>query len=157
VDGRSRSARDLDAASADVDDDRGLSRQVDTVQRGLMNEPRLLGPRDDPRTDAGLLRDGAQEFSAVLGFARGAGRDGNHFVDAVRLSQAAELRKHLERRVHRFGRQGAPIQAAGAEAHHLLLPVDHIERVVGPYLHYYHMDRVGPDVDGSYAHAPTIM
>ena len=102
--------------------------------------------------DAGLLRDRLQELAAVLGFADRARRDGDDLVDAVRLGQPPELRQHLERGVHRFGRERPAVEAAGAQADHLLLAVDDLERQVGPDAHDDHVERVGADVDGGEAH-----
>ena len=56
LDGRSGAARDLDAAAADVDDDRDVARHADAVDRGQMDEPRFFGAGDDAWPDAGLLR-----------------------------------------------------------------------------------------------------
>ena len=122
-----------------------------------MDEPCLFRSRDDARANGGLQRYIAEELPAVLCLARGARRDRDDFVHLVRFGKTAELRQHLERRVHGLGREGAPVEAAGAEADHLFLPVDHHEGQIGTYLHYYHMDRVRPDVDGRYPHTPTIM
>ena len=91
--------RDLDAAAADVDDDRGL-RRVDAVDGGQVNEARLLGAGDDARPDAGLLLDGGEEVAAVLGLARGAGGGGEDLVDLVRVGEALELRERLQGRAH---------------------------------------------------------
>ena len=113
-----------------------------------MDEPRFLGAGNHPRADAGLLRDGLQELAAVFRFAHGAGGDGHRLFDAVRFGQAPELRQHLERGVHRFRRELLAVEAAGAQADHLFLPVDHLERQIGAHAHDDHVHRVGPDVDG---------
>ena len=94
-------------------------------------------------------RDGLQELAAVLGLARRAGRDGDNFVDPVRFGQTPEFRQHLERRVHRLRRERPAVEAAGPQPDHLLLPVDDLERQIGPDLHDDHVQRVGADVDGA--------
>ena len=71
----------------------------------------------------------------------------------MRFGQTPEFREHLESRVHSLRRERAAVQTAGAEADHFLLAVDDLEREIGPYLHHYHVDRVGADVDGCYSHA----
>ena len=80
--------RDLDAAAADVDDDRRL-RRVDAVDGGEVNQPRFFGAGDDARADAGAPLDGAQERAAVFGFARRAGGDREDLVHLVRFARAA--------------------------------------------------------------------
>ena len=48
-------AGDLDAASADVDNHRRFRRAADPVVGGQVDQPGLLGPRDDARADSRLL------------------------------------------------------------------------------------------------------
>ena len=98
------------------------------------------------------LRDGVEELAAVFGLARRARRRGDDFVDAVRLGETPELRHHLQRRVHRLGRERPAVEAAGAEAHHFLLAVDDLEREIGAHAHHDHVERVGADVDGGNTH-----
>ena len=117
-----------------------------------MDEPSLLGARNDPRADSRLLCDRVEKFAAVLGFANRAGRHGNDAIDAVGFSQAAKFRQDLERGVHDLGRERAPVQPAGAEAHHFLLAIDDFERQIRPHAHDDHVQRVGADVDGGDAH-----
>ena len=96
-----------------------------------------------------------QELAAVLGLARRAGGDGDDLVDPVRFGQTPEFRQHLERRVHRLRRERPAVEAAGAEPDHLLFAVDDLERQVRADLHHDHVDGVGADVDGGYAHYPA--
>ena len=110
-------------------------------------------PGDDARADAGLPVDRREELAAVLGFAHGARRDRDDLVDPVRLGQPPELRQHLQRGVHRLGRQRPAVEAAGAQADHFLLAVDDLEGEIGPHLHDDHVERVGADVDGGDAHS----
>ena len=149
--------RDLDAAAADVDDDGHLARQADAVHGRLMNEARFFGAGDHARADAGLVGDRLEEFAAVLRFARGAGRDGDDFVHAVRIGEPAELRQHLQRGVHRFGRQGAAVEPARAEPDHFLFAVDDFERQVGTHLHDDHVQRIGADIDGGDTHRSFLL
>ncbi len=153
IDAGTRASRDLDAAAADIDDDRRVTRRPDGVERRQVDQTRFLDPRDHARTDAGPIDDRLEKRTAVLGFPRGAGGDGNDLVDPVRLGEAAELREHLQRRVHRLWGQRAAVESAGAQAHHLFLAVDDLEREVRTNAHDDHVQRVGPDVDGGKAHA----
>ena len=93
-----------------------------------------------------------QELAAVLGFAHGARRDRDNLVHRVRLGQPPELGQHLERGLHRLGRERAAVEAAGAEPDHFLLPIDHLEGEIGPHPDDDHVERVGADVDGGEAH-----
>ena len=151
----SRALRQLDAAAADVDHDRGAPGYVYAVHRRAMDEARLLGPRDDADLDAGPLADGVQELAPVVRLADGARRGGDDLVHVVRLGQARELAERLEGREHRRLGERAPAEAAGAEPDHLLLAVDDLERAVRPYLHDDDVDGIGADVDGGDAHAGT--
>ena len=63
----------------------------------------------------------------------------------------------LERGMHCLRRERATVETAGAEAHHFLFAIDDLEGKVRPYLHHYHVDRVGADVDGRYPHVSTII
>ena len=143
--------RDLDAAAADVDDDRRL-RRVDAVDRGEVDEARFLGAGDDAGADAGLALDGPQEGAAVFRFARGAGRHREQFIDLVRFGEPRELRQRLQRRGHRFGREFLAVESAGAEPDHFLFAIDDFEREVRPNANHDHVDRVRADVDGGEAH-----
>ena len=49
-------AGDLDAAAADVDDDRDFAGRADAVDRRQMDEPGFLGAGNDARPDACLAR-----------------------------------------------------------------------------------------------------
>ncbi len=97
--------------------------------------------------------DLGDEVAAVVGFARGAGRGGDDLVDLVRVGQPPELGQGLERRGHGRRRQAAAVQAAGAQPDHVLFAVNDFEGQVRPDLDHDHVDRVGADVDGGYAHA----
>jgi hypothetical protein len=74
---------DLDAAAADVDDDRNIAGDSDAVHGGGMDEPCFLCAGDHARTNAGFPVYGLQEFAAVLRFAHGARRDGYHIFNPV--------------------------------------------------------------------------
>lgn len=145
---RAGAARHLDAAAADVNDDSQVARGADAVQRRTMDEPCLFRSRDHPGADAGLARDGLQEFAAVFRLARRARGRGDDLIDLVRLGQAPEFREHLERRVHCLRCEGATAEAAGAQPDHFLLAVHDLKREVGPHAHHDHVERIGADVDG---------
>ena len=146
------SAGDLDAAASDVDDHGLAALDVHAIDRGEVDEPGLFAAGNDARPDSGGLGDAGEELRAVFGLARGAGRRGEDLVHLVRVGQPLELGQRLQGRVH--GRVGelAPIETAGAQAHHLLLPVDHLERQVRADLHDDHMDGIGADIDGGKSH-----
>ncbi|OLB61946.1 MAG: hypothetical protein AUI11_07540 [Acidobacteria bacterium 13_2_20CM_2_66_4] len=157
VDGGAAAARDLDAAAADVDDDGDITRDADAVHGGGMDEPCFLRAGDHARANAGFSMNCLQEFAAVLCFAHRARRDGYHIFNAVRFGQTPEFGQHLERGMHCLRRERATVETAGAEAHHFLFAIDDLEGKVRPYLHHYHVDRVGADVDGRYPHVSTII
>ena len=148
LDRRSGASRDLDAAAADVDDHRDVPGHADAVDRRQMDEPRLFRPGDDARSDPGLLGDRLQELAAVFRFARRARGNGDDLVDAVRFGQPPEFRQHLERGVHRFRRERAPVEPARAQTDHFLFPVNDFEGQVGADLDHDHVERIGADVDG---------
>ena len=143
--------RDLHAASTDVDHD-GRRRRVHAIDRRQVDQARFFRAGDDAGANAGLLLDGRQERAAVLGLTGCARRGGEDLVDLVRSGDALELRERLQRRDLGGPGQLAAVEPAGAEAHHLLLAVDDLEREVGPDPHDDHMNGVGADVDGSEAH-----
>ena len=58
--------------------------------------------------------------------------------------------------MHRLGRERAPVETAGAQAHHLLLAIDDLERQIRPHADDDHVQRVGADVDRGYAHNPWV-
>jgi hypothetical protein len=84
-------ARHLDAAAADVDDDRGVRLASHPVDRSQMDQPRLLGPGNDTGPDAGLLGDSLEEFAAVLGFPDGARRHRDNVFDTMGFGQTPEF------------------------------------------------------------------
>ena len=53
---RRRAERDLDAAAANVDDDRRAAADIDAVAGGKMDEPRFFRAGNDADPDAGLSR-----------------------------------------------------------------------------------------------------
>ncbi len=142
----------LDTAAADVHHHRAGAAHVDAVDRGQVNQTRLLRAGDDAWADAGLLLDLRKELPAVLGFASCARCSGEDFVDPVRFGKAFEFRQRLERRRHRFRRQRPAVETASAESDHRLFAVDDLEREIGPHEDHDHMDRVGTDIDGGETH-----
>ena len=144
--------RDLDAAAADVDDDRRAAADVHAVPGRQMDEPGFFGSGNHPDADAGLAIDLGNEVAAVLGLARGAGGRRDDLVDLVGVGQALELGQGLERGRHGGWGQAAAVQAAGAEPDHVLFAVNDFEGQVRPDLDHDHVDGVGADVDGGDAH-----
>ncbi len=149
--------RDLHAAAADVDHDRAGAADVDTVDRGLVDEPCFLGAGDHTWTNAGLALDAREELSSVAGFSCRARCGGEDLIDAMRLGESLELRERLQRRAHRLRRQRLAVEAAGAEPDHDLLAIDDFEGQIRSYANDDHVDGVGADVDGRNAHgvSPT--
>jgi hypothetical protein len=149
---RSCSVRDFDAAPADVHHDRSRAGNIDAVDRGKMDEPGFFGSGNDLRPDSRFALDRREEFAAVFGFADRAGRRREDFFDLMRLGEPPESRKRLEGGLHRFIRQGFPVQAAGSKPYHLLFPIDHLEGEVRSDADDDHVNRVGPAVDRCYPH-----
>ncbi len=143
---------DLDAATADVDDDGTAAADVHAIHRRLMDEARFFDARDHAGPDAGVTLDAREEFTAVARLAGGARRGGENLVYPMRFRDSLELRQRLQRGGHCLGGQRAAIQPARPKPDHGLLAVDHLERQVGPDAHHDHVDRVGADVDGREAH-----
>ena len=137
---RAFASRDLDAATADVDDDGDVTRSPHAVHRGRMNVTRFLCPGNDPWSKARVIRHRLQELAAIFGFAGGTCCDGDNFFNPMGFGQTPEFRQHLQRCMHRLRRQRSTIQAAGAKPDHFFLPVDHLEGQVGPDLHHNHVD-----------------
>src|SRR5579872_5114401 len=108
-DARAVAPRYLDAAAADVDDDRDVARIPDAVDRRGMDQPRFLGARNHLRADAGLIGHGPQEIPAVFRLAGGARGHGHDVFDAMRFGQTPEFCEHLECRVHGLRREGAAV------------------------------------------------
>jgi 5'-phosphate synthase pdxT subunit len=71
--------------------------------------------------------DAGEELAAVRRFTHRAGGARDDVIDLMRCGETAELRQHLQRESHGFGRERLAVEAAGAEAHHLLLAVDHLK------------------------------
>ena len=77
---------------------------------------------------------------------------------AHNLPPAAPARARLAEALGRLRQRGDLLTyldyppTAGAEAHHLLLAIDDLEREIGPHAHHDHVERVGADVDGGDPH-----
>ena len=123
-----------------------------------MNEPGFLGAGDDARRGCRFAAAiGLQELAAVLGLARRAGGDGDDLVHAVRFGEPAELRQHLQSRVHGLGCERPAVEPAGAQPDHFLLAIDDFERQIGADPHDDHVQRVGADVDGGETHTVLLL
>ena len=149
---RAGAVGDFDAAAADVDDHRRRAGNIDAVDRRQMDEPGFFGSRNDLGLDAGFALDSGQEFAAVFGLAHGAGRRREDFFDLMGLGEPAEPRKRLQRRGHRLGGQRLAVEAARAEAHHLLFAIDDFEGQIGADAHHDHVNRICTAVDRRYPH-----
>ena len=125
---------------------------MDAVDRGSVDESGLLGTGDHFRTHPGAMLDRVEKFTPVFRLAHGAGRRGHDFIDPMSVSQPAESRQREQGVLHRRFGQRPAVESTGAEAHHLLFPIDDLERHVRAHLHHDHVDGVGADVDSGDAH-----
>ncbi len=144
--------RDLDAAAANVDHDRGGGADVDAVGGGQVDQPGLFRAGNQLDPDARFAGDIRDEVAAVVCLTGGACRRREDLVDLVRLGQALEPAERVQRRRPRRGGQAAPIEAAGSEPHHVFLAIHDLEREVRTDLDHDHVDGVGADVYGGDAH-----
>ena len=156
LDRRSGTPCHLDTAPADVDDNGDVAGGADAINRRCMDVTCFFRPRNDPRPDAGLFGDRLEELAPVLGFTRGAGGDGDNFINPMGFGQTPELRQDLEAGVDGLGRKGPAVEPTGSEPDHLFLAVDDLERQISPDLDDDHVDGVGADVDGGNAHLLTF-
>ena len=120
--------RDLDAAAADVDDDGRPVRRVHAVHGGEMDQPCFLGAGDHARRGCRSRARCAARNSGPFSASRVA------LVAAARISSTRATRRcggtwraPAARRVMAASVRLASVEAAGAEAHHLLFAVDHLE------------------------------
>jgi hypothetical protein len=127
LDRRPGTTRHLNTAPADVDHHRDVAGRRDAVDSGRMDVPRFFRSRDDPWPNAGLLGNGLEELAAVLCFTRGAGRNGDNFLNAMGFGQTPELREHLQAGMNCLRRQGFSVKPAGSQPDHLLFAVDDLE------------------------------
>ena len=104
--------RQLDAAAADVHHQRAPPLEVDAVERGQVDEPRLLVARDRPGPDVELAADRLQEVLAVPGLAHRRGGDGEHLVRPRALRQPLVLAEDIHRALHGRGGEAAAGEAA---------------------------------------------
>jgi hypothetical protein len=151
-----RSARDLDAATTDVDDHAGARGEVGAVGGGQVDQPGLFDARDHAGANAGRLGHGGEEVATVRGFASGAGRGGDDLVHVVRVGQALELRHRGQAGGHGGVGQTFSVESARAKAYHVFLSVDDLEREVRADPDNDHVDGVGADVDRGNAHGEDL-
>ncbi len=150
---RGRAERDLRAATADVDDDRGAGTSAGGIQCRLVNQPCFFHAGNDADADADVPQHRGDELGAVGCFADGARRRGDDLVHGVRLGETPELRERLHRDRDARLRQPASFETASAEPNHVLLAVDHLEGQIRADPTDDHVNRIGADVDGRDAHA----
>jgi hypothetical protein len=150
--GGGRAERDFHAATADVDNHGASASYIHAIDGGLMNEPRLLGSRNDTRSDAGFVFAARQEFAAVAGLARGAGRGRENLINLVRVRDSLELRQRLQGSAHRFRRESSAVETTCPQPDHRFFAVDHLERQVRAHANDNHVNRVRADIDGCYPH-----
>src|SRR5579862_390092 len=87
---------ELDAPPSDVDDEGALPLEVDAVEGGEVDEPRLFLARDGLRPDPGLAANPLEEVLPVRGLADRRCRDGDDLLDAVVLGEPLVSAKGLE-------------------------------------------------------------
>ncbi len=141
-------ADQLEAAAADVGDQRALPGQAEVVGDRAVGERRLGLGIDDPERNVELLAHPPDEPGAVLRFADGRGGDGG---DALHPAPLADL-AHAGQGLH-GALDGGLVQAAGPgesrrEAGLVLELVDDLEAGGGIVLRHEQADGVGADVDG---------
>ena len=154
VERRAGAARDLDAAAADVDRDRHLAGAGQRHRRPRDGSAALLPVPEMTRARMPVCWSMALRNSPPFSASRTAlVATAIDVIDLVRLGEPAELREHLQRRLHRLGRQRPAVEPAGAKPDHLLLAVDDLERQIRPDAHDDHVQRIGADVDGGETHA----
>jgi len=122
-----RAKRDLRASAADVDDDSSCAADIHPVDGRQVDQSRLLGTGDHPRTNAGFRVDAREKLSAVARFARGARRGSENLVHRVRFGKPFEFGERLQRGAHRLGGEFLAVESTGAEAHHRLFAIDDFE------------------------------
>ena len=138
---------ELGAAPSDVDQQHLLVEHRHCLQHAQMNEPCLLHARDHLDLDARLGARPVEEDIPVLRLPHRARR---HRVDgrAGDIRDLAEALEGLDATGDGRGLEHLHVARPRAQAHHLLLPVDHLEAVPAERAGDEQMDGVGADVDG---------
>ena len=144
------------AAAADVDHARRRRPHVDPVAGRQVNQPRFFGAGNDLDTDTGPPIHLGDEIAAVFGLTGGTRGGGDDLVHLMRVRQLLEFRERLAGPPPWRSGSGAYRQARRTQPDHVFFSVDDLKRQVGAHLHNDHVDGIGPDVDGGYAHAVGV-
>jgi hypothetical protein len=139
---------ELDAAAADVDQQRAAALEVDRVAHRHEHQPRLLDAFDDVELDARLALGALDEQVGVLRLAHGAGGHGAVAVDAGLLHHVAEGLERVDGLERRGGREPAGEEDIVPEAHRRALGGDLAHLIGGERLDDPEAHRVGSDIDG---------
>ena len=146
--------RDFDTAAADVDDDRGASADVHAVAGGQMDEPGFFGARDDCESGYRFVAPTSAIKSPPLSASRvalvaEATISSTLWDSASRLNFASVCSAADMADWVRLRPSSPP---APSRTISFSLSITSNDRS-GPHLHHDHVDGVGADVDGGYAHA----
>ena len=117
-------------------------------------EPGLLEPADHLDLDAGLGLDAVDELAAVGGGADRARRLGDHLLRARARRRAGGAAGRSRRRGRPWGRRDPAVAGdVVAEAQHVLLAGDGVERAVGVHVGDEQVEGVRSEVERRDAHA----
>ena len=147
---------DLDAAAADVDARaRARARAPGSTRTAREDEAGLLEPADDLHLHSGLGLDAVDQLAAVRGGADRARGLRDHLLGAEGVGELAEPAHARDRAV--AGGQRDPVLPRDlvAEAEHVLLAGDGLERAVGVHVGDEQVERVGAEVERRDAHVAS--
>ena len=119
----------LGRPAADVEEEQGPVEHRHRLQHAEMDESSLLDPGDHLHAHACLGLGPVQKLVVVLGLAHRTGGDRSH-RRPVAVGHLAEAVQGRHAPVDGVGREQLHVAGARSEAHHLLLPPDHLEPVV---------------------------
>ncbi len=143
---------DLEAAAAEVEAERRAGVDHDAGADGAEDEAGLLHAGDHLDAHTGVGFDPVDDVSAVLGLAQRRRRAGDDLLGAVGAGEGDEAAHGGQQRVERRRRDTAGAGDDVAEAEHLLLLAQRLERAVGTGLDDEQVQRVAAHVEGGDAH-----
>ena len=137
----------LDTPSSDVDAQRGCGLEDEAGADRGEDEPSLFQPADDLDLDAGLGLDAVDELAAVRRRADGARRFRDDLVRTERVGELAQAADAGDGAIRGRSRDPALAGNLVAEAEHLLLARDGLERAVGMHVGDEEVEGVGAEVE----------